>query len=488
MDCAKTTTSFESCAALVSERSLALIVLLATAIAFLPVGSWVVQRTFDGSDEPWGLVALVTLMFYGWSRRDKLPGWTCALLSNSLMPSVLMLAYAVSQWFCPMLVRALLSVSIIACFIAAAAGDRSRLRVSHWALLVMSLPLLPSLHFFLGYPLRVAVAHTVASLVGVSGVTVDGTGLLYQGHLVAIDSPCSGVRMLWSSVYLALALSCFYRHSNKQTLLIGALAVAAAFTGNVMRAGSLLYGYHLASIAPREYVVQHGGYSEFPYFHDVIGASSFLLVVAALLAAVHFLKAPVLSAQSAAVKPQMVRMPTLGSRQVVLYLLAVCLAVVVSCMNMFQHELSAQSDDFNGWPKSFEGQSLYPLSMSDWELNFASHFPGRIAKFSDGRRQVIMRWIRRETRQLHSLQDCLKGSGYAISRQSISIQEGGQRWVNFTAEKPGSCLSVKERITDDAGGAWTDVSQWYWSALTGKTRGPWLAVSVIEEELFKSAP
>lgn len=481
MDCAKTT-SYESCDALVSERSLALILLFATAIAFLPVASWLVQRTFDNSDEPWGLVALFTLAFYGWNRRKKLPGWTAAILSNSLLPAILMVVYAASQWFCPMLVRAILAVSIIACFIAAAAGDRSRLRLSHWALLVMSLPLLPSLQFFLGYPLRVAVANTVAALVGVAGVTVDGTGLLYHGNLVAIDSPCSGMRMLWTSIYLALALSCFQRHSNKQTLLLVALAAVAAFAGNVMRAGALVYGFHLANIVPGQYVIHHAGYNELPYFHDIVGASSFLMVVAVLLIASHVLKPPAESGVPAAPESTLARVFRVGSsRQVVLYLLAVCLAVVVSCMNMFQHERSAQPDDFNGWPRTFEGQVLYPLSLSDWELNFASHFPGRIAKFSDGNRQIIMRWIRVETRQLHSLQDCLKGAGYAVSRQTISMHSGGQRWVNFIAEKPGSILAVRERITDEAGGSWTDVSQWYWSALMGKTRGPWLSVSVIEE-------
>lgn len=476
MDCAKKTSQSQIDYALISDKSLALFVLVATLVAFLPVLSWLVQRTLDPSDEPWGLVALVTLSIYGWNRRDKLPGWTSAVLSNSLTPALLMMAYALSQWSCPMLVRAILAASIVACFIGAAAGNQFRL--SHWALLVMSLPLLPSLQFFLGYPLRVAVAHTVAALVGVSGVTVDGTGLVYHGALVAIDAPCSGMRMLWTSVFLALAISCFNRLSNKQTALLTIIAVVAAYCGNVMRAGSLVYGFHLASFAPAKYVTQQQGYSEFPFFHDVIGAVSFLIVVAIVVACAQCMRPPL---DSAAAAPEVNLGGRLPRRQVVLYLLGVCLAVVISCINMYAREMSVlAADEFNGWPKKFEGQVLYPLNMTDWERKFAQSFPGRIAKFSDGDNQVMMRWIRQETRQVHSLQDCLRGAGYTVASPSLLFRDG-ERWTSFKATKQGKSLVVRERITDTHGGAWTDISEWYWSALTGKTRGPWLAISVVHE-------
>lgn len=485
MDCAKKKSQFD-CDPLISEKSLALTVLAATLVAFLPVLSWLWQRTFDASDEPWGLVALITIAVYGICRREKLPGWTSALLSNSRIPAILMVAFAVSQFFCPMLVRAALCMSIVACFMAAAAGSGSKMRLSHFALLILSLPLLPSLQFFFGYPLRVAVAHTVAVLVGVSGVTVDGTGLLYHGSLVAIDAPCAGLRMLWTSVYLALAVSCFKGYSNRQTVLISMIAVAASYVGNVMRAGSLVYGFYLASLAPAQLVVQNHGFKEFPYFHDVIGVCSFLIVIGVVLIFAARIKAPSSPMEpviSEKTEPRFVRLPALpGHRQVLLYLLAVCLAVVISCMNVFVQELSvANADEFNGWPKTFEGQVIYPLSMSDWELKFAQNFPGRIAKFSDGNDQILMRWIKHETRQLHSLKDCLRGAGYAVSEQGLALRSGGERWASFAAAKPGSVLAVRERITDSKGGSWTDVSEWYWAALTGKTRGPWLSVSVIEE-------
>jgi hypothetical protein len=43
-------------------------------------------------------------------------------------------------------------------------------------------------------------------------------------------------------------------------------------------------------------------------------------------------------------------------------------------------------------------------------------------------------------------------------------------------------LVVREAITDSAVGRWTDVSEWYWSALLGRAEGPWWAITVAEQE------
>ena len=51
----------------------------------------------------------------------------------------------------------------------------------------------------------------------------------------------------------------------------------------------------------------------------------------------------------------------------------------------------------------------------------------------------------------------------------------------FRAWSPdGEALEVRERITDTNGRGWTDVSEWYWNAIGGKTEGPWWAVTVLE--------
>ena len=39
---------------------------------------------------------------------------------------------------------------------------------------------------------------------------------------------------------------------------------------------------------------------------------------------------------------------------------------------------------------------------------------------------------------------------------------------------------MREAITDGTASRWTDVSQWYWEALLGRTQGPWWAITVAE--------
>jgi hypothetical protein len=56
----------------------------------------------------------------------------------------------------------------------------------------------------------------------------------------------------------------------------------------------------------------------------------------------------------------------------------------------------------------------------------------------------------------------------------------GRRWSCFDAKRKGSTLFVRERIHDDTGQAWTDVSSWYWAAVLSDTAGPWWALTVAE--------
>src|SRR5262249_38934378 len=46
---------------------------------------------------------------------------------------------------------------------------------------------------------------------------------------------------------------------------------------------------------------------------------------------------------------------------------------------------------FPGWPDQLEGHGLTQLPLSSREERFAADFPGRIARFSDGEREMIIR-------------------------------------------------------------------------------------------------
>ncbi|MES2300217.1 MAG: hypothetical protein V4582_24500 [Pseudomonadota bacterium] len=136
---------------------------------------------------------------------------------------------------------------------------------------------------------------------------------------------------------------------------------------------------------------------------------------------------------------------------------------------------------FPGWPSTFEGRRLERLPLSPVELRFQENFPGQLARFSDGRREIILRWITEPSRKLHASGDCFKANGYAISPLPV-VLSGAQRWSAFSATRAGQTLQVSEIIVDQAGGQWSDVSAWYWAAQLGKSHGPWWAVTVAHTQ------
>lgn len=131
------------------------------------------------------------------------------------------------------------------------------------------------------------------------------------------------------------------------------------------------------------------------------------------------------------------------------------------------------------WPTMFEGQKLMPMKPAPEDAALARGFPGRIARFSDGRRQIVLRSVSTATRQLHPARDCFKAIGYAITPAPMRVSPAGTASC-FEARRDGAAVLVCERITDAQGHSFADASAWYWAALLGSSTGPWLAATIVE--------
>lgn len=167
------------------------------------------------------------------------------------------------------------------------------------------------------------------------------------------------------------------------------------------------------------------------------------------------------------------------SRLIPYLLLCICAGLLPLFASSSALESSAQS--FPGWPTQLDGQLLKPLPLSEKERLFASEFPGRIQRFSDGRREYILRWLFNPTRKLHPASDCLRGVGFSINPLPLATLSGEAKWSQFQASRGEESLRVYERIYDNAGNSWSDVSAWYWAALLGKSAGPWWSVVIAEK-------
>ena len=142
---------------------------------------------------------------------------------------------------------------------------------------------------------------------------------------------------------------------------------------------------------------------------------------------------------------------------------------------------SAAAIAFPGWPTEFQGKALTPLPLTELEERFNADFPGKIGRFTDGKREFVIRWVTEATRKLHPASDCFQGLGYSIKPVAVHRDEKGSLWSSFAATKDNNRLRVYERIHSDSGETWTDVSSWYWAALRHGNSG-WWAITIAEKE------
>ena len=132
------------------------------------------------------------------------------------------------------------------------------------------------------------------------------------------------------------------------------------------------------------------------------------------------------------------------------------------------------------WPSRWDGRALRPLAPGEVEQRFAARFPGALARLTDGERQFVMRHVAGPTRLLHPAADCYQASGFRIEAIRLERDTSDRRWRCFDALRDGTRIRVCERIADSGGGAFTDTSDWFWAALSGRSRGPWLAVTTAQ--------
>jgi exosortase/archaeosortase family protein len=219
------------------------VLVAAELAAFWPVWHWVAVSTRHASDERVELIALaVAAALVAFDPRAE-PGARPARVPFTAV--LLVGAYAAFGARLPMLANAVLAVTALALTLSSLRMGRRHF-AALWGLALLALPIVPLLQFHVGYPLRAFAAALSVPALRTCGFDVarEGACLRWDGapggsELVSVDAPCSGVRMLWSGLFLALSLAALFRLDDARTLLACGVATAAVLLANALRTAAL---------------------------------------------------------------------------------------------------------------------------------------------------------------------------------------------------------------------------------------------------------
>ncbi len=240
---------------------------IAQLLCFWPVWSWYIQRIADGSDEPWGVLALSTVAVLLLMRGRFGASTGSAVLISSGIVCVYVLGYN----FLPPLARGMIAMVALALTLSSMCYGKL-LQPGVLGLLILSLPVIASIQFYGGFPVRFITAAVAAQILGVVGyeVQAQGTLLHWMGEIIVVDAPCAGIKMLWAGLYLNFTLAMLRNFGVAACWVSTSFTLTSVFIGNVLRATLLFFTESGIIKAP-------------PVAHQAIGLLSFLLVTVAVL-------------------------------------------------------------------------------------------------------------------------------------------------------------------------------------------------------------
>ncbi|MCZ6675886.1 MAG: archaeosortase/exosortase family protein [Candidatus Poribacteria bacterium] len=439
-------------------------------VAFWRVWVWYVNRVWESPEDLLGLILLVTVSALLWtqpkvSRESHIP----------LMPVILLIClYILFYPFAPPLIRAAIAITALGTTLYLLYFGRMP-PLSVWGLFLLALPVIPTMQFYLGYPARIIAITLTVPILQSGGFAVgqEGTALLWDGQMIQFDAPCSGVKMLWAGLFVTLALASYSRLGLFALIVLLAICITAILLGNVLRGSSLFY--------------MEAGILDVPsWWHHCIGLVAFACTAGAVAYGTQWIRGWEVERRKGSMEEA--KRGRWGqfywsNRFMGIRIVFVGLCTVAAFMPMIiatphkYHDLT----QFPGWPETFRNQPIQQLSLSDRESTFGKDFPGMLGRFTDGKREIVIRWVTQATRKLHPASDCFRGLGYVVEPAPMHIDSDGLHWGCFKARHKDQTLRVCEQIIDADGKIWSDVSAWYWAAFLGRSTGPWWAYTVAEK-------
>lgn len=426
-------------------------------LAFWSVWRWYYLRHSTSNEEFFGVFALAAILIICFWKKPKTEP------KIHLLPIVIcLLFYTLSYHFLPPLLRAVIAVSGLTFLLSNWRFER-RFHFGIWSLFLLSLPIVASMQFYFGYPMRVIIGEATSILLKLNGLDVfrEGVCLHFGRQQIWIDAPCSGVKMLWTGFFLAALLITIYDFRFKKSVLAFSGAFIVIILGNIFRATGLFY--------------LEAGLVKMPEFaHQGIGVSSFILTCIGILFVINKIK------QMKQSEPKTIELNSFTTKYKIIGLFIISIFALIVPFYSNNKNIIKTVQTAKTFPNELEGRDLIQLDLTEREQFFLNDFPGEVRRFTDGNREIIVRFVTEATRKLHPSSDCFSAIGYQIKPLPLRIDENQQKWACFSANRNENNLKVCERIYTNDGKSWTDVSSWYWSALSDNNPNGYWAITVAE--------
>jgi exosortase len=225
------------------DRLLELFTLLALLVQFGGAFAWIARTWSEATYESWGFVALVVLVAVG--RRGvprRRPEPSTPHLAGVVGLALLDLLLA------PLSINVLsagLGLVVVHLWLVTFRDYRGRwfLQPQLW-LALLCLPVVHWANILFGYQLQHLVSRLAAGCLGLYGlpVTAEGTVLRLPGAVIAVDSSCSGLKLLYSGVLFGVVVGLGRPMSLRRRALFWLGLLALLLGANVMRVLSLAVG------------------------------------------------------------------------------------------------------------------------------------------------------------------------------------------------------------------------------------------------------
>ena len=207
-------------------------------VAFWEVWRWYLTRAIYSWDQPWGLLAFIAALVVLLTSKKPLPHAERSLF----LPALFIVVYIATYFVLPPLGRATIAFTALALTLSSLRLGKS-FHPGLFGLFYLSLPTIPTLQFFGGYPIRVVVAQLTAPILRLGGFAVipEGTCLNWAGRMIWIDAPCSGIKMVWVGMFLTFVLLCLFELPVLKAMFLLPLTLVVIIAANVFRAVALFY-------------------------------------------------------------------------------------------------------------------------------------------------------------------------------------------------------------------------------------------------------